>query len=189
MIRFATKEDRYKIAELVLIVLKDMALPFVEKAGDQITLEILEEAMEDPHYRYGWQRGLVSEVNGEVAGIAFGYPASEEETVDKSLEKVLAQHGLAEQSLFTDHESFAGEWYLDLLCVDEAYRGQGIASQLLTSIDKFALRSGATIVGLCVDHENKKAQQLYEKNGFKIVGEQMISQHSYHHMQKPISLD
>ncbi|MDN6639949.1 MAG: GNAT family N-acetyltransferase [Tetragenococcus halophilus] len=189
MIRLAAKEDRPKIAELILVILKDMELPFLKEVDDQTTLEILEAAMADPDYRYGSHRGLVSEVDGKVAGVAFGYFASEEEKVDESLENVLANHKIGAQSLFTERESFAGEWYLDLLCVDEAYRGQGIGSQLLTAAEEFARRSGASIIGLCVDYENQKAQRLYEEKGFKIVGEQTLSHHLYHHMQKAIASD
>ncbi|GMA55048.1 hypothetical protein GCM10025857_64050 [Alicyclobacillus contaminans] len=87
MIRFATSKDAPKIAELVLVILKDMELPILEKADDQLILKVLEEAMKDPDYRYGYHRGLVNEVDGEVAGIAFGYFASEEETIDESLKK------------------------------------------------------------------------------------------------------
>lgn len=189
MIRFARREDRPKIAELVLVVLKDMELPFLKEAGDKVTLEILEEAMEDPYYRYGWQHGLVNEVNGEVAGIVFGYLASEEEKVDESLNKVLKKYHLDNYSLFTEHESFAGEWYLDLLCVDNAYRGQGIGSELLAAVDQLAKKAGATVVGLCVDYANENAQRLYEEKGFKIVGEQTINNHPYHHMQKEITVN
>ncbi|MDN6723911.1 MAG: GNAT family N-acetyltransferase, partial [Tetragenococcus halophilus] len=85
-----------------------------------------------------------------------------------------------------EKESFAGEWYLDTLCVDAAYRGQGIATELLDATEDFAKKEGAKVLGLCVDHANKKAQRLYEDNGFKIVGEQIISDHPYHHMQKEI---
>lgn len=186
MIRFAKKEDQPKIAELILVILKDMELPFLNKVDEQTTLKILQEAMQDPEYRYGRKHGLVNEVDGEVAGIAFGYFASEEETIDRSLEKVLAKYNVADQSMFGEKESFAGEWYLDTLCVDAAYRGQGIATALLDATEDFAKKEGAKVLGLCVDHANKKAQRLYEDNGFKIVGEQIISDHPYHHMQKEI---
>lgn len=188
MIRFAKKKDRSEIARLILVVLKDMELPLVKKIGDIKTLQILEEAMEDPYYRYGRQHGMVCEIDGKVVGIAFGYLASEEEKVDESLNRVLEKYHLTDQTLFTEHESFAGEWYLDLLCVDDTYRGQGIGSELLASADQMAKEAGATVIGLCVDYANENAQRLYEEKGFEIVGEQMINNHPYHHMQKGITV-
>ena len=47
MIRFARKEDAPEIAPLILVILKDMELPFLKQTGEQKTLEILEEAITD----------------------------------------------------------------------------------------------------------------------------------------------
>ncbi|MEW3520321.1 GNAT family N-acetyltransferase, partial [Enterococcus entomosocium] len=38
MIRFAKEEDRFVMAELVLVILKDMELPFVKEIGEAKTL-------------------------------------------------------------------------------------------------------------------------------------------------------
>ncbi|TVS95539.1 GNAT family N-acetyltransferase, partial [Enterococcus durans] len=48
MIRFAKKEDAHEIAPLILVILNDMELPFLQKYGTTKTLEILEEAITDP---------------------------------------------------------------------------------------------------------------------------------------------
>jgi ribosomal protein S18 acetylase RimI-like enzyme len=42
------------------------------------------------------------------------------------------------------------------------------------------------VIGLCVDQANPNAQRLYERKGFAVVGEQMLSGHKYNHMQKNI---
>ena len=36
------------------------------------------------------------------------------------------------------------------------------------------------------DEKNPKAKKLYERHGFKVVGQRMISGHLYDHMQKNI---
>ena len=41
-----------EIAPLILVILKDMELPFLKQTGEQKALEILEEAITDPNYRY-----------------------------------------------------------------------------------------------------------------------------------------
>jgi ribosomal protein S18 acetylase RimI-like enzyme len=186
MIRFATSEDGLAIAKLVLVILKDMELPFVKEIGEAKTIEILTEAVKDPTYRYGYKRGLVKEVAGEIAGIAFGYPAEEEAIVDDALALVLKEMGMTDRPLFLDPETFPNEWYLDTICVDEAFRGQGIGSELLDALDKMAKREAKSVIGLCVDQANPNAQRLYERKGFAVVGEQMLSGHKYNHMQKNI---
>ena len=62
------KEDRFVMAELVLVILKDMELPFVKEIGEAKTLEILADAMLEPDYRYGFRRALVNEIDGRLLG-------------------------------------------------------------------------------------------------------------------------
>jgi ribosomal protein S18 acetylase RimI-like enzyme len=188
MIRFAQKEDRFAMAKLVLVILKDMELPFVHEIGEEKTLEILAEAMLEPEYRYGYTRGLVNEIDGEVAGVAFGYPDKDEPTIDAPLTKILEAAGLdKELKLFVDPETFPNEWYLDTICVDAKFRGQGIGSALLEALPKIAQRDGYTTIGLSVDKANPQAKRLYERQGFKVIAEREISGHLYDHMQKETS--
>uniref|UniRef100_UPI00403FA587 GNAT family N-acetyltransferase n=1 Tax=Candidatus Enterococcus willemsii TaxID=1857215 RepID=UPI00403FA587 len=186
MIRFATKEDAEAIAKLVLVILKDMELPFVQQVGDQETVAILAEAVNDPTYRYGYQRGLVNEIDGQVAGVAFGYPSEDEPQIDEAFSRVLLARGMEDQRLFLDPETFPDEWYLDTICVDEKFRGQGVGSELLDALPTIAQREGKHRIGLCVDLANPNAQRLYERKGFVVVGQQVLSGHDYYHMQKKI---
>ena len=188
MIRFARKEDRFAMADLVLVILKDMELPFVKEIGEAKTLEILADAMLEPSYRYGYTRALVNEIDGAVAGVAFGYPDKEEATIDQPLDRVLEQYGLSkDMKLFVDEETMPNEWYLDTICVAEDFRGHGVGSALLEALPKIAKRDGYDVFGLSVDRANPNAKRLYEKHGFKVVAEREISGHLYDHMQKKTS--
>lgn len=187
MIRFAKKEDGEALARLILVILKDMELPFVTEYGEETALNILAEAVALPDYRYSYQRGLVMEIDGKVAGGAFGYPATEEEGIDEPLIPLLKKYGIPEDTrLFVDMEAFPGEWYLDSICVSEEFRGQGIGSQLLDALPKLVLRDQETVIGLSVDKANPDAKRLYERKGFQVVGQRTISGHLYDHMQKKI---
>ncbi|MEI5994746.1 GNAT family N-acetyltransferase [Candidatus Enterococcus mansonii] len=188
MIRFATKEDGQAIAPLILVILKDMELPLLEMVSEETLLAVLAESVADPDYRYGYKRGLVYEHDGQVAGIAFGYPDEDEATIDEPLKKVLRKHNLDEEiRLFIDPETLPNEWYLDSISVDEKYRGLGIGSKLLDALPQMAKRDGKEIIGLSVDKGNPNAKKLYSRKGFKDVAEMMISGHLYDHMQKKIS--
>ena len=184
MIRFATIADCEAFGPLVLVILKDMELPFLQEVEEEQVLQLLTEASKHPDYRYGYQRALVKEIDGEIAGVAFGYPSEDEKVIDRPFAEVLKQFNLPAQKIFTDPETFPDEWYLDTLSVAEAYRGKGIGSELLEALPQIAQRDGKQRIGLCCDFANPKAQRLYERKGFKIVGEQMIGRHHYHHMQK-----
>ena len=110
MIRFARKEDAPEIAPLILVILKDMELPFLKQTGEQKTLEILEEAITDPNYRYSYSRGIVEEIDGKVAGVAYGYTDEEEAIIDQPLVPILEKYQLdASTRLFIDKETFPNE--------------------------------------------------------------------------------
>ncbi|GCF94423.1 N-acetyltransferase [Enterococcus florum] len=187
MIRFARKQDAQEIAELILIILKDMHLPFVTEFGEEAAKQAIMASYEDPTYRFGYDRGLVEEINGEIAGAVFGYPAKEEPIIDEPLTRYLSSIGLSvDVKLFIDPEATAGEWYLDSIAVNEAFRGQGIGSRLLKAVDQLATRDGETVIGLNVAKENPAAKRLYERQGFTVVGDRIISGHPYDHMRREV---
>ncbi len=187
MIRFAKKEDAHEIAPLILVILNDMELPFLQKYGKEKTLEILEDAITDPNYRYSYTRAIVEELDGKVAGVAFGYTDADEPFIDQPLEVILEKHGITStEQLFVDPETFPNEWYLDSISVSEDFRGHGIGSKLLSALPKLAKKENRDVIGLSVDEQNPKAKKLYIRHGFEVVGQRMISGHLYDHMQKKL---
>lgn len=187
MIRFARKEDGPEIAPLILVILKDMELPFVQTFGEQKTIEVLTDAIADPDYRYSYTRGIVEEIDGKMAGVAFGYTDEEEPMIDLPLADILEKHELPrDQYLFIDKETLPNEWYLDTISVSEKFRGKGIGSKLLEALPMLAEKANRTIIGLSVDQQNPQAKKLYERHGFEVVEETEISGHQYEHMQKTI---
>ncbi|MBO8155437.1 MAG: GNAT family N-acetyltransferase [Bacillaceae bacterium] len=58
-------------------------------------------------------------------------------------------------------------WVLNDLFVKKDARGRGIGEQLLKKAIDFAKETGAVSVTLETGPENKRAQKLYEKTGFK----------------------
>jgi ribosomal protein S18 acetylase RimI-like enzyme len=57
-------------------------------------------------------------------------------------------------------------WILNDLYVDEAYRKQGVASELINAATNFAKANNARFVQLETQAENYTAQSLYESIGF-----------------------
>lgn len=73
--------------------------------------------------------------------------------------------------LSTDNSFRPGALNVDVIAVNDAYRGHGIGSQLMDFADKAALRNDFNAVTLQVHEENAGAIRLYERLGFTIVGE------------------
>jgi len=185
MIRGAELKDGPEIAELIMIILKDMELPLVEELGHEEIVRLLIEAYPNPKYRYGYARGIVYEKEGEVAGVAFGYPDQDEAQIDLGFQEVLQANGYSpEKQLFGDPEVFPDEWYLDTLVTAPKYRGYGIGSALLEALPKFALAANKQSIALNVDLANPKAKKLYSSLGYEKVEELIISDHTYEHLKK-----
>ena len=55
---------------------------------------------------------------------------------------------------------------VDEICVDEAFRGQGIAKDMLGFIREYAVKKGFRRVELCVWEFNRNALAVYEAAGF-----------------------
>lgn len=185
MVRFAKKEDIPEIVPLILVILRDMELPFLKTIGEEKTLDFIAAAAEDPDYRYSYQRGIVKEIDGKIAGVAFGYPSKEEKKIDQPFQKIMRKEKI-DQKLFLNQETFPNEWYLDSIVVGAEFRGQGVGSELLAALPKLAERDGETTIGLNVDRNNPRARSLYLQYDFKDVGEKVINGHLYDHMQKTI---
>ena len=188
MIRFAKKEDASEAIDLVMIVLKDMELDIFNKLSEEEVKELLVTAYnEKPNQRYGYNNALVKEIDGKVAGVAFGYPYHREPTIDDEFFEVLENNGLSKDyRFFTEIEAFENEWYLDTLVTSPEFRGQGVAKELLDSLPKLAKQDNMPAIGLNCDKVNDKAKRIYLNNGFEQVGETMISGHEYEHLQKRI---
>ncbi|MEK9197118.1 GNAT family N-acetyltransferase [Ureibacillus sp. FSL E2-3493] len=190
MIRMATQNDRMEIAKLLWVIFEDMELPLLKKISKNKLLEMVAESVADPTYRFGFKRGLVYEVNGEIAGIIFGYPAEDEPIIDEPFRNVLLKNGFdPNDNLFVDKETLPDEWYIDSVVVNGKFRGMGIGSALLNEMSKTALDAGYHTIGLNVDMANPKARKLYANLGYKKVADLVISDHQYEHMCKTLSVD
>lgn len=189
MIREARLTDAKAVGPLILVILKDMELPILDIMSEATLLELLEQAYQEPSYRYGYKRGFVEEVDGQIAGVVFGYPSEAESTIDLPMQQLLAERGFGpNQKLFEDPETLPGEWYLDSISVAEEFRGQGIGAKLMAALPEIAAAAGEQTIGLNVDVVNDKARRLYERQGFQPVGSMMISGHRYDHMQKGVKV-
>lgn len=188
MIRSATPHDATEVVDLILIVLRDMELDIFNTLTEERVTELLVTAYNEyPLYRYGYKRVTIKEIDGKVAGIAFGYPSHLEKNIDNDFITLLIKQGLTkDHAFFNDSETKENEWYLDTLVTSPDFRGQGVATELLNSLDERAKMDGESIIALNVDQINDRARAIYLNNGFKKTSEMMIANHNYDHLQRKI---
>ena len=78
--------------------------------------------------------------------------------------------GMPRGFLLVHRRGVAGSPYIASLAVAEDARGKGIGSHLLNFADEL-FRPEAKHIFLCVSSFNSRAQSLYERCGYEVVGE------------------
>ncbi|MBI5958244.1 MAG: GNAT family N-acetyltransferase [Chloroflexi bacterium] len=62
-----------------------------------------------------------------------------------------------------------GEWFIGLMLIDPARRGQGIGEQICRAFATWAAQQGVTVMGLGVVEANAGALRFWQRMGFEIV--------------------
>lgn len=99
-----------------------------------------------------------------------GYPASLGIIQDPSREVYLARDetGVAGFLILCMTGAFVG--YIQTVCIDPARRGRGLGSRLVEFAERRILQVSPNVF-MCVSSFNLSARRLYERLGYKVVGE------------------
>ena len=177
-IRPAVVNDAPVIAQAVAIAIGEETV--VKYCGAEY-LKALEAVASAEGTQYSYRNVLVAEVDGIVAGAVVGYDGALLETLRSGTLSILKEFN---PSVYVaDDETQSGEFYIDSISVLPQFRGCGIGKRLLMAIVGKGLVLGNGKVGLMVDFGNSGAASLYERCGFKPVGEKLFYSHKMHHLQ------
>ena len=177
-IRPAVVNDAPVIAQAVAIAIGEETV--VKYCGAEY-LKALEAVASAEGTQYSYRNVLVAEVDGIVAGAVVGYDGALLETLRSGTLSILKEFN---PSVYVaDDETQSGEFYIDSISVLPQFRGCGIGKRLLMAIVGKGLALGNGKVGLMVDFGNSGAASLYERCGFKPVGEKLFYSHKMHHLQ------
>ncbi len=183
----ARREQAAAIARLIMEAMNYDCCQWF--AGSQHTLDdfykLMTRLVERGDSQYSYRNTLVAvAASGEVAGVCVSYDGALLHRLRRAfVEEALAAFG-HDFSAMTD-ETGTGELYIDSLCVDGAFRRQGIATRLLTETVKSGQRMGLP-TGLLVDTGNPRAERLYHRLGFIYVGDGEWGGHNMRHLQCPV---
>ena len=183
MFRYAQEDDVEQILPTLFQIFDEMELEIFGEIGEDIMESVIREGFELPDYRFGLDHILVNEIDGKVAAIAISYPEVEEDDIDIPLLRILRKHGINKDALFSDKEAWPGEWYLDSFAVAPDFQNKGIGTETLKGFIDVIRSRGEKVLSLNVDVDNEPAKHVYDKVGFKKVGQLYIGSHLYDHMQ------
>ena len=74
-----------------------------------------------------------------------------------------------------------GSWYINILGVYEAARGQGIGQAMLLRAEEIAVEAGASGLSLIVLSDNPDAERLYRRVGFEEVARRRMGVPGWQH--------
>lgn len=140
----------------------DFLLPLYQEKGNRISHENI----------------LVYEADGVLKGAICIYDAQNSSKLDAKINALLAKP--------LEKEGLEEFYYIDALAVDEAYRRQGVAKDLIQAACLEAKKASKDI-SLLVDQANKIALRSYEKLGFKYYSHLFFNNAPYFRMVKPLT--
>lgn len=178
IIRNATHNDAKHIASAFIMGIGEEC---AEVYCGQNYRSVIEEIAITDGTQYNYHNVLIAVWNDTVAGVCIGYDGGKlHELRAHTLEVIERRSG---KIPYVEDETGEGEFYIDTLAVREEFRSKGIGKRLLLAMCKKAFEEGYMRVGLIVDFDNPKAENLYASLGFKRIGEKTFLGHKMWHMQ------
>jgi ribosomal protein S18 acetylase RimI-like enzyme len=138
---------------------------------------VIGKAFLEPGHDLSYENAWFVESNGVIAGMVSGYSAEDHKRSKSGpmfraagvrAIRIAAAWMLARRLFAFMDRVPEGDWYLQGVAVDEAFRGEGIGSRLLDHAEEVAATAGARRFVLDVAVENDAARRLYERRGMTI---------------------
>lgn len=168
--RDGKKEDCAALAELINIA-SEGAIDYLfhDLIPGMAPVQLVAHNLESAESYYSYENAIVAEYRQKPVGVSLSFP-SHYHQITEELEKFLPKERLEHfRHFFTARVE--NSLFLDALCVDAQLRGKGIGSKLLALTKTKAIDSGFNALSLMVFADNKEAQRLYVRCGFKVEQE------------------
>ncbi|GAB4442719.1 MAG: hypothetical protein Fur0044_39140 [Anaerolineae bacterium] len=197
ILRPATLTDAQVLAQLWMATFPDKFGPILGHKAERVLCDWLR--LSERHL----QTTTLAEISGAVAGfMVLETPSAPRADDGRWLWHALqlnngifgALRGMLLMLLIDNrHPHHQNEIYIEMLGVDPAWRGQGVAHRLIAHAETVAQQQNASKLALAVVRDNLPAIHLYEKMGFTTQSERRsrllkwITGHSgYYEMAKQI---
>ncbi len=173
-------------AEVTVPLIMDAIGHIAEQMTGETNLVAVEQEMIALFKRYDNRHSFlntwIAEVDNGVIGVMVFYTGAQALQLDVNLMEWLKEkNGL---SVDIPPEAHVDEYYIDTVCVDSRFRGQGIGSLLLNHAELVAREEESAKLALNVEIEKEAAIRLYERLGYQIAEPWVIYGGQFHHMVK-----
>lgn len=183
MIKNAQKQDAKICIKLLNLAMEDIAYKLSGYDDPVKSDEILEKFFESETNRLSYKNVYVYKRDKQIIAAMCAYFGGDAWQLDSEISQHLKALGKDAQ---IEKECFDDEFYIDSIAVDEKFRGQGLAKELILHSFAKAKELGHKKVSLIVDINKPKVRKFYESLGFKFNTKKIINLHEYDHMIKEI---
>ena len=183
MIKNAQKQDAKICIKLLNLAMEDIAYKLSGYDDPVKSDEILEKFFESETNRLSYKNVYVYKCDDVIIAAMCAYFGGDAWQLDSEISQHLKALGKDTQ---VEKECFDDEFYIDSIAVDEKFRGQGLAKELILHSFAKAKELGHKKVSLIVDVNKPKVRKFYESLGFKFNTKKIINLHEYDHMIKEI---
>lgn len=183
MIKNAQKQDAKVCIKLLNLAMEDIAYKLSGYDDPARSDEILEKFFQSETNRLSYKNVYVYRRDDVIIAAMCAYFGGDAWQFDREISQHLKALGKDAQ---IEKECFDDEFYIDSIAVDEKFRGQGLAKELIMHSFARAKELGHKKVSLIVDINKPKVRKFYESLGFKFNTKKIINLHEYDHMIKEI---
>ena len=183
MIKNAQKQDAKICIKLLNLAMEDIAYKLSGYDDPVKSDEILEKFFKSDTNRLSYKNVYVYKRDDVIIAAMCAYFGGDTAKLDREISQHLKALGKDAQ---IEKECFNDEFYIDSIAVDEKFRGQGLAKELILHSFAKAKELGHKKVSLIVDVNKPKVRKFYESLGFKFNTKKIINLHEYDHMIKEI---
>ena len=183
MIKNAQKQDAKICIKLLNLAMEDIAYKLSGYDDPIKSDEILEKFFKSETNRLSYKNVYVYKRDDVIIAAMCAYFGGDAAQLDSEISQHLKALGKDAQ---IEKECFDDEFYIDSIAVDEKFRRQGLAKELILHSFAKAKELGHKKVSLIVDINKPKIRKFYESLGFKFNTKKIINLHEYDHMIKEI---
>lgn len=176
-IRPATRQDTRAIAELALMAGEGIPAYFwaqSQQQGEEILDVGARNALSETE-NYSYRNVQLALLKGEIAGMMLAYrlpPAGEVADLSEYPEFI--------RPLIELEQCVPNSYYINMLATYPHFRHQGVGSALMARVDPLARQRGCTLSSIEVFDENSGALRLYERLGYRVIGQRPVVEHTSH---------
>lgn len=183
-IRKAIPSDAEATVPLIIDAIGNIAEQMTGETDSTAVQQELIQLFKREDNRHSYLKTIIAEKADEIMGVMVLYSGSDAIQLDSNLVNWLRKK--TGDNIVIPPEARRDEYYIDTVCVNPEFRGQGIGSLLLAQAEEIARDAGFSKVALNVELEKEDALRLYERVGYHVAEPWEIYGGAFHHMVKPL---